>query len=116
MPPQSFQVTVNFTLDEPTLGRLRTLIAEVFRPVEAPELPATRTPRPALPAEPLLINMQEAAKFLKISSRTLFGMAKSGQVPQPVRLGHSVRWNVEELKAWVTAGCPEQKEWERIRR
>jgi excisionase family DNA binding protein len=53
----------------------------------------------------LLISSREAAKLLGISARTLWGLQKSGAIV-PVRIGRLVRWNRDQLKAWVNAGCP----------
>jgi excisionase family DNA binding protein len=53
-----------------------------------------------------------AAKLLDVSVRLVWRMTSSRQMPPPIRFGsRSVRWNREELKAWVEAGCPEQDEW-----
>ena len=54
----------------------------------------------------LLVDTKEAAKLLKVSPRTLWSMYTSGEMPQPIRIGTSVRWSFEALKKWVEAGCP----------
>ena len=59
----------------------------------------------------LLINTREAAKLMKISERTLWGWWNQGKMPKPIRIGQSVRWGYEELRAWVNAGGPPQEEW-----
>ena len=63
--------------------------------------------------DPLLVTVQEAAKLLKISDRTMYRMVELGHAPGPVHLGAAVRWKLDELKAWITAGCPSMKEWDR---
>lgn len=63
--------------------------------------------------EGLLIDMKAAAKLLDLSERTVWGMANSGRMPKPIRIGRAVRWSYEELRAWVNAGCPPQGEWKR---
>lgn len=63
---------------------------------------------------PLLLDANEAARLLSISSRTLWKLASAGRVPEPVRLGRSVRWRPSELQAWVDAGCPPQELWHSI--
>jgi len=62
----------------------------------------------------LLVNANEVARLLSISSRTLWKLASAGRVPEPVRLGRSVRWRAGELQAWVDAGCPPQERWHSI--
>lgn len=54
----------------------------------------------------LLISSRQAAKLLKISERTLWRMQNEKEIPAPVRIGRAVRWDVETLKMWVSAGCP----------
>jgi len=50
--------------------------------------------------EPLLIGRREAAELLAISERHLANQTKLGNVPCH-RLGRSVRYCVEELKAMI---------------
>ncbi len=54
----------------------------------------------------LLISSRQAAKLLKISERTLWRMQNDKEIPAPIRIGRAVRWDVQALKAWVSAGCP----------
>ena len=54
----------------------------------------------------LLIDTRQACKLLKVSPRTLWRMYNSGEMPKPIRIGRVVRWNFEELRAWVNEGCP----------
>lgn len=64
---------------------------------------------------PLLLQAQEAANVARISRRQWDRMVSSGRAPAPVRLGRLVRWRADELRAWVTAGCPSRDQWERER-
>jgi len=59
----------------------------------------------------LLLTTREAAKLMKVSDRTLWGWANEGKMPKPIRIGQSVRYCYEELRAWTNAGCPPQSEW-----
>ena len=59
----------------------------------------------------LLIDMKAAAKLLDLSERTVWGMANSGRMPKPIKIGRLVRWSHEELRAWVNAGGPPMTEW-----
>ncbi len=59
----------------------------------------------------LLVNMREAAKLLKMSERNVWSMWKAGKIPRPIRIGQSVRWGYEELRAWVNAGGPPLDQW-----
>jgi len=50
--------------------------------------------------EPLLLTPREAAKALSISERTLFDLKKNGELPV-ILIGRSVRYSVNDLKAWI---------------
>ena len=64
------------------------------------------------PPEPaLLLDARQVAAMLKIGVSTLYKLHASGRVPEPVRLGASVRWRRAELVAWTAAGCPARGRW-----
>jgi len=48
----------------------------------------------------LLLTPREAAKSLSICERTLYGLSKSGEL-RLVRIGRSVRYDVNDLRAWI---------------
>ncbi len=65
-------------------------------------------PQPA----PLLIDGKELARLLGVSPGTIERMKAAGELPAHVVLsGNCHRWNREEIRRWVEAGCPPQKEW-----
>jgi excisionase family DNA binding protein len=57
--------------------------------------------------ESLLLSAAEVAALLNISTRTLWRLLSARQVPEPIRLGGSVRWRREEVETWIARGCPE---------
>ena len=59
----------------------------------------------------LLIDTREVARLLDVCDRTIFSMEKDGRMPPSIKIGRAVRWNLEELRAWVNEGCPCQAEW-----
>jgi excisionase family DNA binding protein len=59
----------------------------------------------------LLLTTKEAAKLMRVSDRTLWGWSNDGKMPKPLRIGQSVRYSYEELRAWTNAGCPMRAEW-----
>lgn len=63
-------------------------------------------------ASELLISARRAATMCGKSLRTWRTWDSAGLIPQPVRIGRSTLWRVDELKAWVAAGCPRRAEWE----
>lgn len=58
----------------------------------------------------------EAAAFIGVSRAHWLKQVSSGQVPSPFRIGRSVRWHADELRAWAAAGAPPRARWEHLRR
>lgn len=73
-----------------------------------------RNEHPSTASERWLLPAAEVAKLLDISERHLWGLHKDGSLPAPVRLGRSVRWRAEDLRAWLAAGSPSRADWERM--
>lgn len=74
------------------------------------------TPKTTINSEQLAAPAKDAAVLLGISRAQLWKLHASGKLPLPVRLGAKApRWRVDELRAWLTAGCPDRATWERIR-
>ena len=61
---------------------------------------------------PLLASARDAAAMCGKSLRTWRTWDAAGWIPQPVRIGRSTLWRVDELREWVAAGCPRREEWE----
>ena len=61
---------------------------------------------------PLLLRAPRAAALLNTSVRTLRTLNATGRIPRAIRLGRSTYWRPDELKAWVTAGCPDRVTWQ----
>ncbi len=59
----------------------------------------------------ILVDAKTAAKLLAVSTGTLYRLRDLKAMPQPVRLGSSVRWLLAELIEWVDEGCPSK--WQR---
>lgn len=71
--------------------------------------------RLSFPRAELALPAAEVAKLLNISERHLWALHSSGRLPRPIRLGRSVRWNHDELRRWVDAGCPDRSSWDQAR-
>lgn len=66
---------------------------------------------------PLLVDAAGAAQLLSLGRTSFFGLVAAGRVPRAVfRHGRIVRWDAQELRAWVRAGCPNRDTWETGRR
>jgi len=57
-------------------------------------------------ATPKLINASKLAEILGISQRTIWRLISKGQLIQPVRIGTSVRWRLDQVNQWIEQGCP----------
>ena len=68
---------------------------------ETPQSPSSHCPQ--------LLTVDEIARLLKVSNRTIWRMRSSGQLPEPVRIGGGVRWRQSEIKNWIEEGCPDQQ-------
>jgi len=61
--------------------------------------------------ERLLLGSDDAARACGISRTAWWALQSQGRVPAPVRLGRRTLWSVDELRAWVAAGCPPRERW-----
>jgi len=84
-------------------------------PLRLVTLPAADRPTPAPALEPLLLSARDLAVLLRLGLRTIRSMDAAGKLPAPVRVGGSVRWQLDELRAWLDAGAPDRETWARIR-
>ena len=65
------------------------------------------------PNAALLVDAAGAARLLGMGRTSFFGLVSAGRVPRAVlRAGRIVRWDVQELRAWIHAGCPPRDRWE----
>jgi len=53
-----------------------------------------------------LISATELADLLQISTRTLWRLRSAGKLVEPIKLGGSTRWRLDEVQKWIAAGCP----------
>jgi excisionase family DNA binding protein len=116
---KTIQVQVAITLDEPAIRSLAELLATALSERTDEEKKREARPRASQnalfagekppEAQGLLVDTREAARLLKISERTLWGMYTRGQMPRPIRIGRAIRFSLDALKKWVEAGCPTMK-------
>jgi predicted DNA-binding transcriptional regulator AlpA len=62
----------------------------------------------------LLLTARDLAKLLRISTATVWRLRAAGKLPRPLdALGSQlVRWDADEIRAWVKAKMPDLKTWE----
>lgn len=61
---------------------------------------------PEVQPEPLLITAEEFAELMQVSVRSIWRLRSAGEIPEPVRIGGTIRWRREEVRQWIEAGCP----------
>lgn len=62
--------------------------------------------RGPLKQEVRLIAAEEVAEILDVSTRTVWRLLSTGKLVQPLRIGGSVRWRLDEVQEWINNGCP----------
>lgn len=62
--------------------------------------------RDAGPGEtPALLNVQNVAKMLDCSVRTVYRPIDPGRMPRSIKLGALVRWPRQTVESWIRQGC-----------
>ena len=62
--------------------------------------------------KPLVVDAKRLARLLSCGVRTVRTLDASGKLPKPLRIGGSVVWILDEIRAWLTAGAPDRETWE----
>ncbi len=66
--------------------------------------------------DPWLLTVSDLAALLQISEREVWRKRASGKLPEPVQLSAKhIRWDREEVRAWIAAGCPTLKFWKALK-
>lgn len=55
-----------------------------------------------------ILTLEEAAKRLKISSRTLYDLCRDGKIPH-ARVGRQIRFTSESLEDWLERQTQQQE-------
>lgn len=53
-----------------------------------------------------LMTVNEVAKRLNCSARTVYRLCDAGRMPLPLRISTLVRWHKPVIEAWIADGCP----------
>jgi len=57
-----------------------------------------------------LATADSLGKMLCLSKRQIFRLNSCGKIPAPIRIGGSLRWDLErDIKPWLAAGAPDRK-------
>lgn len=55
---------------------------------------------------PVMLDVEQLAELLGVSTRHVRRLVDAGKAPQPVRLGRACRWPRPNVDAWIADGCP----------
>lgn len=50
---------------------------------------------------PRMIDVTEVATILNVSTRTVWRLVSTEELPQPIRFGGNVRWLLTDIEAWI---------------
>jgi predicted DNA-binding transcriptional regulator AlpA len=64
----------------------------------------------------VVVDAGGVGSLLGRSERSVWRDDKAGRIPAPVTIGGSKRWRLDELLAWIDAGCPARATWESLAR
>lgn len=56
-----------------------------------------------------LMTADEVASILGQCRRSLYKNLSTGRMPQPVRIGRSVRWRQSDIQRFIEVGCDMQR-------
>jgi len=52
-----------------------------------------------------MLKVRDVAERLGCSTRTVYRLIATGNLPKPLRIGALIRWQREVFEAWIAAGC-----------
>lgn len=55
-----------------------------------------------------LLRVQDIARMLSISVRSVWKLRGAGELPTPIRLGRSTRWRSSDIHRWIDARAPDR--------
>jgi prophage regulatory protein len=64
--------------------------------------------------QPLAVGANRLGEMLGVAERTIRRWNAAGKLPRPVKIGGAIRWRLDEIEAWLAAGCPDREHWEAI--
>ena len=60
----------------------------------------------------LLWNIKQVRMVTGLSERTLWRLNDSAQMPEPIRIGRSVKWTKSSILRWIDLSCCSRAEFE----
>ncbi len=102
-------------LSLPSPEQIRRKIEAVPRLIAKLEEPVPEETSTTIPEEAKLLTARQVGKVLQCGESTVRERDRKGLLPQPIRVGGSLQWRRDELKAWIEADCPPREVWNRDR-
>ena len=68
-------------------------------------------PADCSPAASRMVSVEDVAELLSASERTVRRLDSAGKLPRGIKVGGLKRWRLDELAAWIAAGCPPRDRW-----
>lgn len=54
-----------------------------------------------------LLAVDDVARLLACSTRSVYRLSDSGRMPRPLKIGGMRRWSAAAIDAWLADGCPD---------
>ena len=52
---------------------------------------------------PKLLTVNDVAKLLKLSTRSVWRLVKAKTIVEPIRIGGSIRWRPSDVATWIAS-------------
>lgn len=62
-----------------------------------------------------LLRDREVARVMGVSKSMIHKRNRMGLLPMPIRIGRVLRWDANEIQAWIDAGLPSREKWEAMK-
>jgi len=59
-----------------------------------------------------LLSAEALGRALSLSKRTVFRLRSAGKLPEPIKVGASIRWRLSDIELFVRMGATDRKEFE----
>ena len=104
------------TLDSDGCGEFKLIVYLQKDEVNRADIQTAPKPTVSEQSADGLVTAKQAADLLNVGVSHIYSMRSSGQIPLPIKLGGSVRWNKRELLDWIQEGCPPLRKWEMLKK
>lgn len=64
---------------------------------------STNIENPDYSIVPKLLTVNDVAKLLKLSTRSVWRLVKAKTIVEPIRIGGSIRWRPSDVATWIAS-------------